>query len=72
MWIVVEQVGVSLKKASQVLSAHELKKPTGCLLGACSGRQPVGYRFSLLTLLFSGAIDLTLNPTSARKFRVFL
>jgi hypothetical protein len=30
------------------------KKPTGCLLGACSGQRPVGYRFSLLTLLFSG------------------
>ena len=30
------------------------KKPTGCLLGACSGQHPMGYRFSLLTLLFSG------------------
>jgi hypothetical protein len=34
------------------------KKPTDYLLGACSGRQSVGYRFSLLTLLFSGVIDL--------------
>jgi hypothetical protein len=30
------------------------KKPTGRLLGACSGQHPMGYRFSLLTLLFSG------------------
>jgi len=30
--------------------------PTDCLLGACSGRQSVGYRFSLLTLLFSGVV----------------
>jgi hypothetical protein len=37
---------------------QENKKPTDCLLGACSGRQSVGYRFSLLTLLFSGVIDL--------------
>ena len=28
------------------------KKTTGCLLGACSGRQPVAYCFSLLTLCF--------------------
>jgi hypothetical protein len=32
----------------------EKKKPIGYLLGACSGQHPMGYRFSLLTLLFSG------------------
>jgi len=37
-----------------MLSAGFNKKPTDCLLGACSGRQPMGYRFSLLTLLLSG------------------
>jgi hypothetical protein len=31
--------------------------PAGCLLGACSGWQPAGV-FSLLTLLFSGALVL--------------
>ena len=30
----------------------ENKKPTECLLGACSGQHSVGYRFSLLTLCF--------------------
>ncbi len=40
--------------------------PTGCLLGACSGQQPVGYRFSLLTLLFSGAI-IYIETQNARK-----
>jgi hypothetical protein len=45
--------------ASYVPTAISQKqKPTDCLLGACSGRQSVGYRFSLLTLLFSGVIDL--------------
>jgi hypothetical protein len=34
------------------------EKPTGCLLGACSGQHPMGYRFSLLTLLFSGVFTL--------------
>jgi hypothetical protein len=34
------------------------QKPIGCLLGACSGQHPMGYRFSLLTLLFSGVIAL--------------
>jgi hypothetical protein len=28
------------------------------LLGACSGQHPMGYRFSLLTLLFSGVIAM--------------
>jgi hypothetical protein len=28
------------------------------LLGACSGQHPVGYRFSLLTLLFSGVFAI--------------
>ena len=43
------------------------KKPTGCLLGACSGRQPMGYRFSLLTLLFSGVITRK-NPFPGKSF----
>jgi hypothetical protein len=46
----------------------ELKKPTGCLLGACSGRQPMGYRLSLLTQLLSGVID-QYKPKSGKKFR---
>jgi len=37
------------------------KKPIGCLLGACSGRQPMGYRFSLLTLCFQEYL-YCLNP----------
>jgi len=36
------------------------------LLGACSGQHPMGYRFSLLTLLFSGVCK-KLNPTAARS-----
>jgi hypothetical protein len=44
--------------------------PTGCLLGACSGQQPVGYRFSLLTLLFSGAIEY-IEPQIAQKVAFF-
>jgi hypothetical protein len=28
------------------------KKPTGCLLGACSGRQPVGYRLLTHPVVF--------------------
>jgi len=39
---------------SQLASQLQTKTPTGCVLGACSGVQPVGYRFSLLTLLLSG------------------
>jgi hypothetical protein len=42
------------------------KKPIGRLLGACSGQHPMGYRFSLLTLLFSGVCK-KLNPTGARS-----
>jgi hypothetical protein len=45
-------------KIEGIDTLQENKKPTDCLLGACSGRQSVGYRFSLLTLLFSGVIDL--------------
>jgi len=47
------------------------KKPTGRLLGACSGRHPVGYRFSLLTLLFSGVFAM-IKPQNATKFRLIL
>jgi hypothetical protein len=47
------------------------QKPTGRLLGACSGRRPMGYRFSLLTLLFSGVIE-PIKPYLDRKFRPFL
>src|ERR1700730_10361761 len=49
----------------------DFHKPTGRLLGACSGWRPMGYRFSLLTLLFSGVIAF-IKPYSVRKFRVFL
>ena len=47
------------------------KKPTGRLLGACSGRRPMGYRFSLLTLLFSGVFTL-IKPEARKKFRLIL
>ena len=47
------------------------KKPTGCLLGACSGQHPMGYRFSLLTLLFSGVCEKIKHP-NATKFRLIL
>jgi hypothetical protein len=50
-----KEAGGSLLEARS--SSATNKKPTNCLLGACSGRQLVGYRFSLLTLLFSGVID---------------
>jgi len=43
-------------------------KPTDRLLGACSGRQSVGYRFSLLTLLFSG-VFINMKPDPREKFR---
>jgi hypothetical protein len=54
--------GVKLKEKRQlaviscVCDLRFNKKPTGRLLGACSGRRPMGYRFSLLTLLFSGVL----------------
>jgi len=51
-------------------SACLQQKTTGRLLGACSGRRPVGYRFSLLTLLFSGVFDL-MNPVQAESFATF-
>jgi hypothetical protein len=47
------------------------KTPTGCLLGACSGQHPMGYRFSLLTLLFSGVIK-TIKHQMPIKFRLIL
>ncbi len=47
------------------------KKPTGCLLGACSGQHPMGYRFSLLTLLFSG-VCRKIKHRNAAKFGLFL
>lgn len=46
------------------------KKPTGRLLGACSGRRPMGYRFSLLTLLFSG-VFMNSNPVPEKSFALF-
>ena len=46
-------------------------KPTGCLLGACSGQHPMGYRFSLLTLLFSGVFEF-IKPQKPVKFRRIL
>jgi hypothetical protein len=47
------------------------KKPTGCLLGACSGQHPMGYRFSLLTLLFSGVCKNS-KHRNRTKFRLIL
>lgn len=47
------------------------KKPTGHLLGACSGQHPVGYRFSLLTLLFSGVCREIKHPKRS-AVRLFL
>jgi len=47
------------------------KKPTGCLLGACSGQHPMGYRFSLLTLLFSG-VCTQIKHGNFQKFRLIL
>ena len=35
-----------------MLQNWDYENPTGCLLGACSGRQPVGYGFSLLAAAF--------------------
>jgi hypothetical protein len=43
-------------------------KPTGRLLGACSGWRPMGYRFSLLTLLFSGVVG-KYKPGGHEKLR---
>jgi hypothetical protein len=66
----VRKVGkVQLKEAGRFYL--ENKKPTGCLLGACSGQHPMGYRFSLLTLLFSGVFVL-IKPQKAAKFRLIL
>jgi hypothetical protein len=48
----------AIRRSLLANSYRQNKKPTDYLLGACSGRQSVGYRFSLLTLLFSGVIDL--------------
>jgi hypothetical protein len=52
-------------------SSLQKKKPTGCLLGACSGQHPMGYRFSLLTLLFSGVFVL-IKPQNSTKLRLIL
>jgi len=46
----------------------DFHKPTGRLLGACSGWRPMGYRFSLLTLLFSGVIR-KYKPSGNKKLR---
>jgi hypothetical protein len=48
-----------------------MKKPTGCLLGACSGQHPMGYRFSLLTLLFSG-VFVIIKPQNTAELRLIL
>jgi hypothetical protein len=66
--------GDAAKKSKPLLPEHplrfslQIKSPTGGLLGACSGRLPVGYRFSLLTLLFSG-VFVQIKPGWAEKFR---
>ena len=52
-------------------NSEELKKPTGGMLGACSGQHPVGYRFSLLTLLFSGAF-VSIKPDKQIELCLFL
>ena len=52
-------------------SSLQKQKPTECLLGACSGQHSVGYRFSLLTLLFSGVCRKIKHPR-AKEFRLFL
>jgi hypothetical protein len=52
-------------------NSWELKKPTGGMLGACSGQHPVGYRFSLLTLLFSG-VFVSIKPDKRTELRLFL
>jgi hypothetical protein len=44
------------------------KKPIRCLLGACSGQRLMGYRFSLLTLLFSGVFAI-IKPYKFTEFR---
>jgi hypothetical protein len=41
------------------------------LLGACSGQHPMGYRFSLLTLLFSGVCN-KIKHWNAALLRLFL
>jgi hypothetical protein len=41
------------------------------LLGACSGQHPMGYRFSLLTLLFSG-VCVEIKHRNRMKFRLIL
>jgi hypothetical protein len=61
--------GFTLKKAFEKKSTN--KKPTGCLLGACSGQHPMGYRFSLLTLLFSGVCSMIKRQNSI-KLRLIL
>ena len=63
-----------LSGSSQELRANGQKpnkKPIGCLLGACSGQHPMGYRFSLLTLLFSG-VCILIKPPNLEKFRLVL
>jgi hypothetical protein len=52
----------------QARAVRQCEKPTGRLLGACSGRRPMGYRFSLLTLLFSG-VFVECKPWKEEKFR---
>jgi hypothetical protein len=54
-----------------LLEVFAKQKPIGCLLGACSGQHPMGYRFSLLTLLFSGVCE-GIKHLIADKFRLFL
>jgi hypothetical protein len=49
----------------------ENKKPTERLLGACSGQHSVGYRFSLLTLLFSGVCN-EIKHLNTHPFRLIL
>ena len=54
-----------------IANRRQTKIPTGCLLGACSGQHPMGYRFSLLTLLFSGVCAM-IKPQNSAKLRLIL
>jgi hypothetical protein len=60
---------IALDLSERLRAAKE--KPTGCLLGACSGQHPMGYRFSLLTLLFSGVCGI-IKAQNRIKFRLIL
>jgi len=53
---------IALAKSQDL--AADFKKPTGCLLGACSGRHPVGYRLLTHPVVFRSHYSV---ETRARK-----